>query len=49
MDGIASDIQPISINYVRPHSSLRYRPPAPEAFIPLKHKTNLYATKTRKY
>ncbi len=31
-------------NHVRPHSSLGYKPPAPEAVIPLTHKSNLYAT-----
>jgi transposase InsO family protein len=31
-------------NHVRPHSSLGYKPPAPEAVIPLIHKSNLYAT-----
>ena len=31
-------------NHVRPHSSLGYKPPAPETVIPLTHKTNLYAT-----
>jgi hypothetical protein len=31
-------------NHVRPHSSLGYKPPAPEAVIPSAHKTNLYAT-----
>ena len=30
-------------NHVRPHSSLGYKPPAPEAVIPLKPKTILYA------
>ena len=30
-------------NHVRPHSSLGYRPPAPEAVIPSTHKTILYA------
>jgi transposase InsO family protein len=31
-------------NHVRPHSSLGYKPPAPETLILLTHKTNLYAT-----
>jgi len=30
-------------NHVRPHSSLGYKPPAPEAVIPLEPKTILYA------
>lgn len=30
-------------NHVRPHSSLGYKPPAPEAVIPSTHKTILYA------
>jgi transposase InsO family protein len=30
-------------NHVRPHSSLGYNPPAPEAVIPSTHKTILYA------
>ncbi len=30
-------------NHIRPHSSLGYRPPAPEAIIPLTTKTILYA------
>ena len=30
-------------NHVRPHSSLGYKPPAPEAVIPLESKTILYA------
>ncbi len=31
-------------NHVRPHSSLGYKPPAPEAVIPITQKTILYAT-----
>ena len=30
-------------NHVRPHSSLGYKPPAPEAVIPSEPKTILYA------
>jgi len=30
-------------NHVRPHSSLGYRPPVPEAVIPTEPKTILYA------
>jgi transposase InsO family protein len=30
-------------NHIRPHSSLGYRPPAPESVIPSTHKTILYA------
>lgn len=33
----------LEYNHVRPHSSLGYKPPVPEAVIPLEPKTILYA------